>query len=187
MKPEEALDQVAYMRRLVERSRIKVSEFGPWFILWGVLWMVGYLGAEWLPAPARNWVWPGVYFAGFGLSFLSGARHQAAGGTAPDLLRKLGWISLALLGGSIALPFLFFAAPEQHIVNAYYPFVIGLIYIANGIFLGREVVAIGGWLVVAGAAAVWIPAPWQAIFLAVAGGGSLILTGLLLRRQVAWR
>lgn len=48
----------------------------------------------------------------------------------------------------------------------------------------------GGWLILAAVTGLWIPSPFQEIWLAVGGGGSLILTGVLLRKQVirdAWR
>lgn len=194
MKPEEALEQIAYMRRLVDDSRVKLSGFGPYFILWGVLWIVGYLGALWFPGGMRDYVWPAVYLIGLGASFWPALRRGAGSGSpAPALFKKLSWLSLVLLVGFLALPFIFFAnpnhpyQPSQHTVNAYYPFVIGLIYVAQGIFYGRAIVATGAWLMVAGVVSLWMPWPLQNQFLALAGGGSLILTGLVLRRQVSGR
>jgi hypothetical protein len=190
MKPEEALEQVAYMRRLVDQSRITMSGFGPYFILWGILWIVGYLGALWFPGGMRDYVWPAVYVIGFGASYWPALRRRGGSGPAPALFKKLSWLSLLLLAGFMALPFTFFASPRQlepsqHTVNAYYPFVIGLIYVAQGIFYGRAIIAIGAWLLVAGFASLWLPWPLQSQFLALSGGGSLIVTGLLLRRQVS--
>lgn len=181
MKPEEALDQIAYLRQLVNQSRFRISSFSPWFIMWGVLWIFGYLDTLWLPEPARNWGWPAVYLIGFVASFWPFVRRPA-GPPAPELFRKLNWVSLILLGGCVAIPLVFFGGAGQHTVNAYFPFVIGLIYLANGLFYGPEIVAMGGWLVGLGVAAVWIPSPWQEITLAAFGGGGLILTGLLLRQ-----
>lgn len=186
MKPEEALEQIAYMRRLVDQSRITMSGFGAYFILWGVLWIVGYLGALWFPGGMREYVWPAVYLIGFGASFWPALRRGAGSGSpAPALFKKLSWLSLILLAGFLAIPFVFFTKPDQHTVNAYYPFVIGLIYVVQGIFYGGAIIAIGAWLMAAAVASMWIPAPTQSLFLALAGGGSLILTGLVLRRQVS--
>ncbi|MDF2629868.1 MAG: hypothetical protein K0R39_3699 [Symbiobacteriaceae bacterium] len=186
MKPEEALEQVAYMRRLVNQSRITMSGFGPYFILWGVLWIVGYLGSLWFPGGVRDYVWPAIYVIGFGASFWPALRRGSGPSVpTPALFKKLSWLSLVLLVGAVALPFIFFQKPEQHTVNAYYPFVIGLIYVAQGIFYGGTIIAIGAWLIVAGVASLWMPWPLQSQFLALAGGGSLIVTGLVLRRQVS--
>lgn len=85
------------LRQLVSQSRFRISSFSPWFIMWGVLWIFGYLDTLWLPEPARNWAWPAVYLIGFVASFWPFLRRPGAP-PAPELFRKLNWMSLILTG-----------------------------------------------------------------------------------------
>lgn len=183
MKPEEALDQISYLRGLVQQSWLRVTWGYPHFLLWGVLWVIGYLSTLWTPEPQRLWVWPAVYVVG---AMGSASLGKKAGRRAPvpTLLKKLGWINLVLLAGSILLLVFFVGFTDRHTINAFWPFQIGVFYIVNGLLLGQELVFIGSWLVSAAITSLWMASPIQDIWLAVAGGGGLILTGILLRRQV---
>jgi hypothetical protein len=186
MKPEEALDQITYLRELVSQSRVRVAGWWSYFIVWGVLWIAGYLGTLWLPQPYNEWTWPVVYALGFGRSFWQSARH-GRGQPTPALLKKLGWVSWILLGAGLSLGWLFPLDMGRHTVNALFPFWVGLVYVVNGIFLGRELVWIGAWVAAAAVGSLWLPAPVQDYFLAAVGGGGLVVTGTFLRRQVKAR
>jgi hypothetical protein len=73
---------------------------------------------------------------------------------------------------------------DPQIIISFWPFHVGLLYILAGIFIGRPVLIIGCWLILAAVAGVWLPPLWQQIWLAAGGGGSLILTGVNMRKQV---
>ncbi len=183
MKPEEALDQISYLRELVQQSRLRVAWGYPHFLLWGALWVIGYLGALWTPEPQRLWVWPAVYSVGaIGSATLS--TMSGRGAPVPALLKKLGWINLVLLAGSVLLLVFFVGFSDRHSINAFWPFQIGTFYIVSGLLIGQELVLIGSWLVFAALVSLWMASPIQDIWLALVGGGGLILTGILLRRQV---
>ena len=68
-------------------------------------------------------------------------------------------------------------------VDGLIPFAVGVAYVATGIFVGKEMIAIGGWIVVASIASAYVPAdgPRQ-LWLAATTGGGFIATGLVLRR-----
>ena len=79
----------------------------------------------------------------------------------------------------------YFSGPmDQTRTNAYWPFWLGLIYLANSVFVGAELAWIGGWLVAASIASLWMPHVVQALWLAATGGGGLAVTGFVLRHQV---
>lgn len=186
MKPEEAIEQITYLRDLLDRSRLRAAGGYPHFLFWGVLWVVGYLGTLWLPVPLGRWVWPAIYVVGAAGSTLIGIRTAHAT-PVPALLKKLGWLTVIFSVASLGLLILFVGMSDRHTINAYWPFVIGVMYATNSLFLGRELMLIGVWLVVTAVASLWMASPIQDIWLAMAGGGGLILTGILLRRQVAQR
>ncbi len=180
MNMQEALDQVAYLQKLVAQTRLRAADGYPFFLLWGLLWIAGYAGSiRW-----SQGVWAIIAPVGVLLSVvlvLKKRREQPV----PPLLKKIGWVMLILF---IYIAFLFgqllLISDNPQIVNSFWPFHIGLLYIVAGILTGRSLVMIGCWLILAAVAGIWFPSPWQEIWLAAGGGGSLILTGVLLRKQV---
>ncbi|NLM37310.1 MAG: hypothetical protein GX202_04205, partial [Firmicutes bacterium] len=167
MKTEEALDQIAYLQRLIAQTRLRAADGYPFFLLWGLLWIAGYVGSIWW----SHGVWAGIAPAGILLSAVIGFRRQKA--PVPPLLKKIGWLMLILF---IYIAFLFsqllLVTDSTQAINSFWPFHIGLLYILAGIFTGRSLVLIGGWLIVAAVTGLWIPSPFQEIWLAAGGGGS---------------
>lgn len=45
MNMQEALDQVAYLQKLVAQTRLRAADGYPFFLLWGLLWIAGYAGS----------------------------------------------------------------------------------------------------------------------------------------------
>lgn len=180
MKTQEALDQIAYLQRLIAQTRLRAADGYPFFLLWGLLWIVGYVGSIWW----SHGVWAGIAPVGILLSIVIGVRKKKEI-PLPPLLKKLGWLMLILF---IYTAFLFsqllFITDNFQVINSFWPFHIGLLYVVAGIFAGRSLVMIGCWLILAAVTGIWIPSPVQEIWLAVGGGGGLILTGMLMRKQV---
>jgi hypothetical protein len=100
-----------------------------------------------------------------------------------QLLGQLLGMNGVLIATVIALRPLLVVDAQTHI--AYWPVAIGVIYVLNGIFLGREMVLIGIWMLVTGLASLGLPDPWGALWMACAGGGGLIASGVVLRRRLA--
>ena len=181
METQEALSQLAYLQELVAQTRLRVEEGYPYFLLWGALWIVGYLGTIWLPLYL---VWPVLCLLGGLISAVIGFKEGQKRKPVPPLLKKLGWLALILAfaaGGVFALLLTF--TRNGRLLNAYWPFQVGVIYLATGVFMGRPMLFIGGWLVIVAVAGVFLPAPVHQIWLAVGGGGGLALTGVLLRKS----
>jgi hypothetical protein len=77
-----------------------------------------------------------------------------------------------------------FCRTDPAVTKAYFPFVAGTIYAISGVFLGSGAIATGAWLIAVALISMWLPSPGQDYFLAVAGGGALITSGLLMRNLV---
>lgn len=180
LKTQEALDQITYLQELITQTRLRAADGYPYFLLWGALWILGYVGSIWL----SHLVWPVIGPVGGILSIVIGFARKK-GRPVPPLLKKLGWLMLIL---SLYAGFLFnrllTITQNAQLLNSYWPFHIGLLYIAAGIFVGRQIILIGGWLILVAVTGIWVPTPFQAIWLAAGGGGGLILTGFLLRKHV---
>ena len=176
---QKALDQITYLQELVKQTRLRAAEGYPYFLLWGTLWVLGYLGSIWLTYAV--WLIIGPIGAIFSIVIGFALKKKRP---LPPLLKKLGWLTLVLgiyMGSIFAL--LLTVTHNVRIFNSYWPFHIGLLYIAAGIFLGRQMILIGGWLMLVAFAGLWLPMPFQAFWLAAGGGGGLILTGFLFMKH----
>ena len=181
MKTQEALTQLAYLQELVAQTRLRAEEGYPYFLLWGGLWIIGYLGSIWLPAYA---VWPALCFVGGLVSAVIGFMKGKKGQPVPPLLKKLGWLALILsFAAGCVFALLLTLTRNGRLLNSYWPFHVGVIYLAAGVFMGRPMVFIGGWLVLVAVTGVLLPAPVHQIWLAIGGGGGLALTGFLFRKS----
>lgn len=175
MRQEEALAHVEYMRRLVEQTRIRAASAAPHLLMWGPLWIVGYLGTLWTPA-----VWWGVLpVASVGhllIAYRYHGRHE--GGPSP-LLQRLNRMTAVVMIVIVGLYALVVRSDLE--AAAYWPIAIGVYFVLYGIFVGRELALCGAWLVGIGIASLFLPYEAALVWLAAAGGGGLVVGGVLLR------
>lgn len=193
LEPEHALRQIAYLRGLVEATRLRAADAYAFFILWGVIWALGYVVTAWarsdlssLPELDGKYIgltWGALSASGWLIS-AAFAKRFLSNRPASSLGRQLFRMNVALLVALYAFWQFGFNPTSEAALNAYWPFWAGVAYIVNSFFLGRELTVIGGWLLAAGVASLFMPAGVGALWLAVAGGGSLAITGFVFRRQV---
>jgi hypothetical protein len=181
LSPDEA---TGALRDIEHAQRRSANAFGyrmaaPHLFLWGVIWVVGY-GASWL-RPEWSALWPALVVTGSIASFAIGYASAPRGrGTRRDYRPSLTFLAVfAFIGaqGAIMRPLNILQ------VGAYFPILVALFYALIGIWTGgTRLLALG----VAVAALTlggyfWLPQyflPWMAIV----GGGGLILGGLWLRK-----
>lgn len=155
----------------------------PHLILWGVIWVIGYVASGFVSGPQIGWVWLALVTLGalgsFGLGMRSsrsagagtGARHTAV--TAP--------IAAAVI-------FVFFLAtysvfrPSEPAAYLLFPaLVTGLIYTVLGMVRMHRMMWIGAAIMLLSYAGYLLFAPYLAFWIAGLGGGGLIVSGLWLR------
>ncbi|MBW3589702.1 MAG: hypothetical protein KY429_09820 [Actinobacteria bacterium] len=202
MERQEALEQVEYMKRLIEDTSFRVSVGYPIFLMWGVIWVIGYIGGVVAPEAVKPWVWPVLLVAAFVGHAIDARSHRYRVNPPTALTRRMFRINVLLAAATFLLPAVLglegavmgaTSADQTQLAFSigfgpfYIPFMVGLIYVVNGIFLGAEFVRIGTWLMVSSVTAtiVGVTAGASAAFvwMAVTGGGSLLLTGILLRNS----
>lgn len=185
MKTEQALEQVAYLRDLVEQTRVRAADTWPYFMLWGLIVPVGYLASWRLSEERAAWVWMGLVLGGAIVSFVIG-RTFRRGGRTPALMRRLGWIAAVVFAAGELLPNVLMDLRADAEL-AYPPFLWGVIYVLWGVLAGWELVVIGAWTVAAACVSVAFSHDVQALWLAAASGIGLLATGVLLRRRAGAR
>ena len=186
---DEALKQISFLKEITEQSRLKVAEGYPYFFLWGFIWFVGYLASIVIFGRNTGIMWLVLVIFGFIGTVLIGKGKGRKTGPNPTLLKKLGWLSLLLWTVALLFFVLFYKVFHGffrlNLINAYWPFQIGVIYLANSIFFGRQLVIVGCWLIICALVSLLLPFPFFFIWLALAGGGGLIFTAYIFRKQVA--
>jgi hypothetical protein len=148
---------------------------GPQVMAWGVIWLVCnsfvQFGPPWAPA-----IWlPGVVL-GTGLSIWLARR---CGGVGWDLRR--GATFLAIIGFVNAL-ILGLAVTDPAQCNYLISLVVAVGYILAGLWRSGRLAWAGLVLAVLVLVGWWAVHPWFTLWMGVVGGGTLILTGLWLRR-----
>lgn len=185
LQPDDVLEQISYLKELADQSRIKIAYGYPYFFLWGFIWLVAYLGSIMVPDKHISMMWLIMISIGFVGTGLIGYRIGRRTGPVPALLKKLGVLSLLMWAVAGILFLLTFRGGfNLNLINAYWPFQIGAIYLANSIFFDRQLALIGCWLILTAFISLIIPIPYLFIWLALAGGGGLIFTGYTFRKQV---
>jgi hypothetical protein len=151
------------------------SASAPYFVLWGLVWAGGYAFSA-LQPELRNVGWMvGIAVGTLGSALLG--RRWSGGGTA--LGRSI------LLSIVIAVFFVLVAAmvqlkPRQ--MDAFVPLVFAAAYLIAGIWAGARYVVCGVVVAAATVAGYYLAGDAFELWMVAVGGGTLLLTGLWMRR-----
>ncbi|HEX5182531.1 MAG TPA: hypothetical protein VFW19_05190 [Allosphingosinicella sp.] len=185
ISPGQAAAALEEIERTQRRTRISggYATASPHLILWGCLWAVGYAGCGLLPIARWGLVWlPLVVIGAVGSTWLgSRATGVASGGSRMSFWRPVGLIlSIALFIGAT---FSLFRSSDPIPYLVFPALVTGLVYALAGLLAGLpRFAAIGAAIaIVTLAGSVAAPA-FTAFWVAIAGGGGLILGGWWLRQ-----
>jgi hypothetical protein len=146
----------------------------PHFIIWGILWAVGYGLSDIFPSRA-NAIWAVIVPIGViaGIVAMRGGRSA------------LGWRYAAVMAAILA----FFAASAFILaplsgrqVAAVIPLFIALMYVLRGIWAGPRYVVAGIVVAALTLAGFFLLRDHFSLWMAGVGGGALILAGLWLRK-----
>jgi hypothetical protein len=76
ISPNEAEEALAAIQAMMVKTRRAISRSGAYnfLILWGVIWMMGFLNSQFLPNKTASYVWMGLDIAGGILSAIIGIR-----------------------------------------------------------------------------------------------------------------
>jgi hypothetical protein len=148
-----------------------------YFLLWGVLWIAFYLGPYFFPHRAALIFWAGLAIGIAGsLIMMVSMKRSADGATF--------WRMFA-----IVMAINVFIAAENLILRAYGPMqgvisglTMGLLYTVMGVWAGARILILGVALTTVTIAAYFLLPETYIVWIGLAGGGAMILTGLWLRK-----
>lgn len=189
--PEQAREMLADIDQIARRMRntTAASALGPNLVIWGLVWVAGFLGTRFLPERAGT-IWFTVLPLGILASSWVGFRQHRRGLILSEIERKMGW----QLGGfwltifAFATALLFTIQPRDgRDVCVIFVLFSMMAYVLMSIWLKSGVLAVVGFTV--GIATVvgrlWLNEQQFLVWMAIFGGGGLLLPGLYI--QWRWR
>ena len=171
----DALQEAALAERR-SREAYSYSRSAPYCILWGLIWMAGYGGMTVLKGADVGWLWLILSAIGIVMSIWIGSNGTGQ--------RSNGWRMGALFVIIFVFTFALFSVlpPTNGLqVGAYSPLLLSAIYAALGLWLGLRYILLAAFLAAVTLGAFFFQKEFFFVWMAVAGGGSLLLTGLWMR------
>lgn len=164
-------------------NAIAYHHAAPHLILWGVIWVIGYVASGLSSGSGSGLVWLALVILGAVGSFALGMRsYRASGGRSGS--RHAAWTAPV----AAAMIFVFFLAtfsvfqPSGPAAYLLFPaLVTGLIYTVLGMVRMHRMMVIGAAIMLLSYAGYLLFAPYLAFWIAAVGGGGLIVSGLWLR------
>lgn len=181
--PNEAESALADIEQMVERTRRAVAA-GHWanqLMLWGIVWMLGFGSTQFLRVN-EGVIWGPLSLVGAAVSWWIGFRDPRP--VRGPVVRRIGCFLLALAGFAVVWAVILHPFNVRHF-GAYVATVFMFAYVAGGIWFGRFFIWLGVGVTAAAVTGVLLLPQWLNLWMAVAGGGSLMASGLYIRR--AWR
>lgn len=176
MEQQQVLEELRAIRAVMEQTRRAVGRTGGgrFLVLWGAVWLLGFLGTQFLPRHWINWTWGVLNFIGAAGSVWLGMRLRHQVRSLLGLRIFFFWLA------SIAFAFLawwLFGVRMEHL-GLLFVLVVALAYVQFGIFFSTGSVWVG--LLIAALALIGFrlfPAYFNLI-MSFLGGGLMIGTGL---------
>jgi len=164
-------------------------EASPHFIMWGLVWLFGNGALEVLPWQTAQYVMAALIAAAVIGAIVLGVRQgrPVPGETSLDIrarkragmqINMVILLAYALVIGAVTV----FWPVEYRDINAFISLVAGLVYIGAGVVAGWRWIAVGGAVVALTLIGHLLLEQYYYAWMAVVGGGALILGGLWLRK-----
>jgi hypothetical protein len=184
MEPTEAKETLDLIKDASRASRqaIARSGTGHFFIIWGIVWLFGYLGSQILPGAIAGYFWLALDTVGIIGSVYTilrlGRRVRS-----PQSWRLGAFWFLLLAHGGLMMWVLWPLSGERYMMFA--TLLVSMGYSLIGLWVSTPLAVIGGAISIL-AIIGWLLAPaFLGYWLAVVGGGGLIAAGLYVLK--AWK
>lgn len=177
-------ENLEYLSLITAKNRYYASEVGPYFILWGLVWLIGFGCAAFGFGYA---IFSLLSFAGFIVNFYLIKKQEKEDKIPTFIMKQFGKVGISFVAivtifiVLLSTGFLTFSSIH---LGLYSVFIIGILYMLFGVIFGREMFLMGIWLSFIGTVTSFWFIEYSPIVFAIFGGGSLIGTGVILKR---WR
>lgn len=181
MKSDEAIEQIAYLKELTANARWRAAECYPLFILWGIIYVPGYILNSFS-------IWIFLSLAGIILTayffFITYKHKNTDNRLTLLLLERIAMQAVVIIISGALIFTVLMKNGLWSETNAFWPFYSGIVMMVIGISaLGTFPVTAGAWFSLVSTISVFIPMPYQSVWLEITVGGGAIITGLILRNK----
>ncbi len=193
ISPSEARESLSEVEDTAKRTKRMVACGGGdvLFIVWGGIWALGYLSTHFLPL-VTGWVWLALVAAGIVISVIVGKRHMPVRSPLDKRIAWFWWLLYGYAGLWFVLlsPFIEVNGPEQsQMFWKHYGALVATVpmfaYVVTGLWLDHFMVWIGLAVTALAVLGLFLLQPYFFLWMAITGGGTLIGTGLAIRKR--WR
>jgi hypothetical protein len=182
LSSKEAADSLSDVERAARRSAqaYGYSKASPHLILWGIIWVIGYVGTD-LDTSHANVIWTALTISGCAISTYIGYRAGPANSSGQkNLWRMLGLVAIIFIFFSaIAVVFGHVSGAQMGVIA---PLTVGAIYASIGLWLGARFVLTGLGVIALTLGGYFLLREHFLMWMALVGGGGLILAGFWLRK-----
>ncbi len=186
MEQHEALESLKIIDEAMVQTRRAISRAGTgyFFLIWGLVWLAGFLGSELLTPALAGYLWLALDVFGIVTSVIVGIRLgrrvRSAEGRRAGLRSLALWVLLIAYG--VLLYWVAGPSPDRGVV--FISLFVAFGYVVAGLYISVPLMLTGlGITVLTVLAWVFFPA-YLGLSLAVIGGGGMIVVGLMMVR--AW-
>jgi len=180
----EAMEALAAVREVERRTKHAISASGGGRIVtvWGFVWVVGFLSSHFLQGYPLGWIWFGLNIVGAVATVWIVAR--TARRVRDPVGPRIGALWLAIVG--YGMVWVVLSAPLTGLqVGALLSSIAMFGYVVMGLWLDRAFLWIGLSVTAAIVAGYFLLPAIFGLWMAVFGGGALIVAGLRIQRR--WR
>jgi hypothetical protein len=186
ISPTEAEEALAAIQVMMKKTRRAISSSGAYgfLIVWGVVWMLGFLSSQFLPAEIGGTIWIVVDILGGALSAILGIRmgRHVRSPSASISGKRIGWFWLLLFFYCVAAIAVAWPTDGKQLAMFIIFFVMvgwlamGLLLSFAPIWPGLAITALAliGYFLLPGYFYLWM---------AILGGGGMIALGLYIRSR----
>ena len=178
----EALKELQTIRQMMQMTRhtIQRAGAGQFMVLWGVVWLLGFGGQQFLSPVASGWTWMVLDLLGGVGSVVLGARlgrrmQSRVGGRV-----GLWWLALLAYGVLLVWVLKLSAANQVTLVITLFA---AMGYVLTGIMLSGMITLLGVLLTLLALLGYYFLPAYFSLWMAIFGGGTLIGSGLWVMRR----
>lgn len=180
LSPQDALAALNDVEAADARARVSQANRtgAPYLLIWGVIWVVGYVLSGVLPGAQIGWMWLGLSLAGVAATVLLPRRHAASRAFRTQTVA----ITTAAIWAFIAATYWVMQPTEGAQYLVYPALMVGLVYTLMGSHRRSRIMWVGMAIFVLTVVGYAFLKPVLPFWLAAVGGGGLILGGLWMRQ-----